>query len=219
MKTPDKIENPLINEVNELRQRIAELKALENEHKRTEKALRESEDSLRVILESLQTGIVIIDSETHRIVDANPIASSLIGAPKGQIIGSLCHKYICPAEEGRCPITDLKQTPDNSESVLLTAGGGRCPIIKTVVPVIIGGRKRLLESFFDITERKRTEEVLREREERYRTLLETMEEGYFEVDLKGNFTFVNDSLCRMSNAPSKDELLGLNNREYMDKEM
>ena len=171
MKTPDKIENPLINQVNELRRRIAPLEALENDHKQMAKALQESEERLRVILESVQTGIVIIDSGTHRIVDANSTASKLIGAPKGQIIGSLCHKYICPAEEGRCPITDLGQTVDNSERVLLKAGGERCPVNKTVVPVTFRGRKHLLESFFDIfdiTEHKRMEEVLREREERYR---------------------------------------------------
>jgi PAS domain S-box-containing protein len=44
-----------------------------------------------------------------------------------------------------------------------------------------------------------------------------MEEGYFEVDLKGNFTFVNDSMCRIHGLP-KDKLIGLNNRDYMDPE-
>ena len=191
---------------------------LENEHKQTEKKLRESEERLKIILESVKTGIVIIDSETHRIVDANPFVSKLIGAPQERIIGSICHKYICPAEEGRCPITDLGQTVDNAERVLLTAGGRSCPVIKNVEPVMLGGRKHLLESFADITERKRAEEALREREEKYRTLLDTMEEGYFEHDLKGNFSFVNDSLCKMVNASSKDELIGLNHRDYMDKE-
>ncbi|HYB20244.1 MAG TPA: GAF domain-containing protein, partial [Thermodesulfobacteriota bacterium] len=57
-------------------------------------------------------------------------------------------------------------------------------------------------------EREHAQETLREREERYRSLLETMEEGYFEVDLNGNFTFANDSLIRMSGL-SKDELLGM----------
>ncbi len=56
---------------------------------------------------------------------------------------------------------------------------------------------------------------IREREERYRTLLETMEEGYYEVDLRGNFTFVNDSMCRIHQTP-REELLGVNNRDYMD---
>jgi PAS domain S-box-containing protein len=69
-----------------------------------------------------------------------------------------------------------------------------------------------------IAERERAEKALREREERYRTLLETMEEGYFEVDLKGNFTFVNDGMCKITGFP-KDKLIGMNNREYMDKEV
>jgi PAS domain S-box-containing protein len=69
----------------------------------------------------------------------------------------------------------------------------------------------------DITERKKAEEALRESEEKYRTILETIEEGYYEVDLTGNFTFVNDSLCRMMGY-TKDELMGMNNRQYMNEE-
>ena len=60
-------------------------------------------------------------------------------------------------------------------------------------------------------------ETLHQSEERYRTILENMQEGYFEVDLTGNFTFCNDSLCRIHKR-SKDELMGMNNRQFMDKE-
>jgi PAS domain S-box-containing protein len=148
--------------------KIIRLETLEDERKQTEKALRESESRLKTILESVQTGIVIVEAETHRIVDVNAIASKLIGAPKEQIVGSLCHRYICPAETGRCPITDLGQTVDNSERVLLTADGERCPVIKTVVPVILGGRKHLLESYVDITERKQMEEALKQSEKELR---------------------------------------------------
>ncbi len=64
---------------------------------------------------------------------------------------------------------------------------------------------------------KRAEEGLRESEERYRSILDNIEEGYFEVDLAGNFTFFNDSLCRELGY-SKEEMMGMNNRQYMDKE-
>jgi two-component system cell cycle sensor histidine kinase/response regulator CckA len=65
----------------------------------------------------------------------------------------------------------------------------------------------------EIEERRRAEEELRKSEERYRSILENIEEGYFEVDLAGNFTFTNDSLCRIAGY-NRDKLIGMNNRDY-----
>jgi PAS domain S-box-containing protein len=61
------------------------------------------------------------------------------------------------------------------------------------------------------------EKALRESEEKYRTILHSLEEGYFEVDLAGNLTFFNDAFVRWSGY-SKEELMGMNNRRYMDEE-
>ena len=49
----------------------------------------------------------------------------------------------------------------------------------------------------DVSQRKADQEALRQSEEKYRNILENMEETYLESDLKGNFKFFNDSLCRM----------------------
>ena len=68
----------------------------------------------------------------------------------------------------------------------------------------------------NITERKRAEKALRESEEKYRSILESIEEGYYEVDMSGNFTFFNDSVCEMLGY-SRDELRGMNNRQYTDE--
>lgn len=130
------------------------------EARHAELALRESENRLRVIMESVATGIVIIDPLAHKIVEVNAAAASMIGAPKEEIIGSACHRFICPADDGKCPITDLHQTVDHSERVLLTTTGARRPVIKSVTTVMLGGKEHLLESFVDITERKRMEEQL-----------------------------------------------------------
>ncbi|MFH1908623.1 MAG: PAS domain S-box protein [Chloroflexota bacterium] len=69
----------------------------------------------------------------------------------------------------------------------------------------------------EIEERKEAEESLRQSEEKYRTILENIEDGYYEVDIAGNFTFFNDSMCRMIGY-SNDEITGMNNRQYMDEE-
>ncbi|MDI6754689.1 MAG: PAS domain S-box protein [Thermodesulfobacteriota bacterium] len=66
-------------------------------------------------------------------------------------------------------------------------------------------------------EHKQSEEALRESEERYRNILESIEDGYYEVDIAGNFTFVNDSLCRILGY-SKEETIGMNDRRYTDPE-
>ena len=130
------------------------------EHKRTEKVIRDSEEQWKDILRSLQSGIMIVDEETHKILYLNDMAATLIGMSQENILGDVCHKYVCPAEIGKCPISDFGQTVDESEKVLLTATGERVPIIKSVVPLVMNGRRVLLENFIDIRTRKAIEKEL-----------------------------------------------------------
>jgi len=64
-----------------------------------------------------------------------------------------------------------------------------------------------------LSRHKQVEEALRKSEERYRTILEDMEKGYYEVDLVGNITFVNESICRIMGYTPK-EIIGTNYRSY-----
>lgn len=64
---------------------------------------------------------------------------------------------------------------------------------------------------------KKDEESLRQSEEKYRTILESIGDGYYEVDLAGNFTFFNNALCRIWGYP-REELMGMNSRAYTDKQ-
>jgi len=68
----------------------------------------------------------------------------------------------------------------------------------------------------EIIDGVRTEKALSESEEKYRTILHSIEDGYYEVDLAGNLTFFNDALCKILGY-SKDELMGMNNRKFMDE--
>lgn len=115
-------------------------------------------EELQAIFEKIQTGVVIIDPKSHTILDINPIAVSLIGRTRDEIVGQVCHQFICPAERGKCPITDLKQVIDNSERVIITRDGTRIPILKTVTLARAGERDVLIESFIDIRDRKVAED-------------------------------------------------------------
>lgn len=124
------------------------------------RALEESEERLRTILNSLQVGILIIDAKTRTITDTNPAVAAMIGAPEEEIVGSLCHNYVCPSDKDACPILDLGQVVNNSERILLNAQGVEIPILKTASHITLGGQKYLLESFIDISEKKTLEAQL-----------------------------------------------------------
>ncbi len=66
------------------------------------------------------------------------------------------------------------------------------------------GERATAGSFMDITERKQSEDVLAKSEERYRTIMDETHDDYFEVDLAGNFTFVNDAICRSVGCTAED---------------
>ena len=74
-------------------------------------------------------------------------------------------------------------------------------------------RRRLAELGKSESEHKRIEQAFRQSEERYRTILEEMEDGYQEVDLAGNFTFFNESFLTIFGYSEK-EMMGTNYRLY-----
>ncbi|MEN6375279.1 MAG: PAS domain S-box protein [Smithella sp.] len=136
------------------------------ERKQVQERLKENEAKLQTIFNHVGVGIVIIDSDTKVIVEANQAAMKMTGLPKEKIIGQICHSLICPAEVGRCPVKDLGQTIDLSERKLIHADGRQRDILKTVYPITIRGRDCYLESFIDISDRVRTEKLLKESEMR-----------------------------------------------------
>jgi len=69
---------------------------------------------------------------------------------------------------------------------------------------------------FIINQRSAAEAALRESEERFRKIIETAPDGYYEVDIDGKFTFFNDSMCRILGY-ARDELSAMNQRKSMDE--
>ena len=156
-------------------------------------ALRESEAKSRTILDSLDAGVLIVDAVTHEILSLNPKGLALCGAAADTVTGRICHNFICPAEHGKCPITDLGQIVDESERVLLTVQGEKRPIIKSVVRTSISDRDCLIESFFDISAWKQTQADLQASHDRMGALLNAIPDLLFELAGSGHILKVHSN--------------------------
>jgi PAS domain S-box-containing protein len=117
------------------------------ERKVTELALQDSEQRFRKLFESIQVGVVLVDAQTRAVVDANTVALTMMGREREDVLGRVCHSFLCPAQEGQCPVLDGGQCVDNSERVLLDAKGRAVPVVKSVTSIDYFGREILLESF------------------------------------------------------------------------
>jgi len=155
-----------------LLQRIEELEKERQHRQLMEKQLEDSNERLESLLNMLPLGIVVIDFDTRKILDANPHALSTFGCSLEQLTGKKCTDHICPAKEGNCPIIDQGLNPDRSEQEIITFTGERIPILKTVMKNEIDGKPILLECFIDISDKKRAEEEHIKRE-KLEAVLET----------------------------------------------
>ena len=104
----------------------------------------------------------------------------------------------------------------SGSSLLIAQPEMRGILMSLIIPIIIAPILGYIFAYAIIKLRS-SEDALRQSEEKYRSILDNIEDGYFEVDLEGNFTFFNDALCRLIGY-SRTAMIGMNNREYMDEE-
>ncbi len=117
--------------------------------------LRETEQYLKTIMDSVPVGILIVDASRQTILDVNPAALRLIHARREEVVGRISHAILHGGEAGepRGPGQD-----DRSEGVVARSNGTSVPVLKTVVPIRLRERPCLLVCFVDITEQKAAEE-------------------------------------------------------------
>jgi PAS domain S-box-containing protein len=191
------------------------------ERKRAEEELRESENRYRELFISSSDLIMIHDLE-GRLLNVNPAVSKVSGYSPKEIVGRPLSDFINPRFRQQLRDQYVKQIREQGHSegvvVLQTKDGIDHYIEYHSVLVEKEGEKPYISaSGRDITERMHAELRLRESEKRYRTILESIEEGYYEVDFSGTLTFVNDALCNIVGV-SREELIGMNNRSYTTRE-
>jgi PAS domain S-box-containing protein len=190
--------------------------------KEAERSLKKSRQDDRNILESIQEAYYEVDLEGN-FTFFNPRAWQALGYPEEALLGMNFRRYIHPDDVGR--------VFDTYHMVFLTGmqvGQVSFTVVKndgTTLPVEASVSLRMDEIgsvtgfkgvVRDVSARMAYEAAIRESEGRYRDILESIQEGYYEVDLAGNFTFLNSSLSRILGYPAS-ELLGASYRKCVDE--
>ncbi len=222
LKDKVKTKGKPIEELEDLRPRVAELKKPEAVQKQTNGTLQNGEDRYQALFDRSLDCLYVVDLE-GQFVDANPAALRLLGYERADIpylnIVSLLHKD--DFSKGLKDFNEIIETGFQKEisEYKLCRQDGTYVDVETQASIILKNGKphSVLGIARNITQRKRAEEALRQSEAKYQSILESIEDGYYEVDLSGNLTFFNDAMARI-NGYARDEMMGMNNREYTDSE-
>ena len=176
--------------------------------------LRENEIKYRVLFESAGDAIFMMDKDI--LIDCNQKTLGMFGCTREQIIGQTPYRFSPDVQpDGRNskekPVQHINETIKRQPQLFEWQ---HCRYDGTIFDAEVSinsfnyGSKYYIQAIVrDITERKQMEETIRQSEERYRTILEEMADSYYEVDLAGNFNFMNDTMCQQLGY-AREELLG-----------
>jgi PAS domain S-box-containing protein len=137
-----------------LRNTANALESIEHyERIKAEKLLKESKERIEAILFSVPTGIVILDSRTLRVVDANAKALETIGCSAEDLRDNDYLRYSSLSREEYHRIASDGRGREHFEGTLVDHTGRPVPVLKSVIPAIVGEQESLIESFIDIRDR------------------------------------------------------------------
>lgn len=152
---------------------------------------------------------LLIEAETGRILDANGAAIKFYGYTREQLLSlritdinqakpEVIHCDMLEAKTGIQTVFTFKHRLASGEIRDVEVYSG---------PIDIGNRKLLFSIILDVTERIRMQAALSESERRYRTVVDSICEVIFQVDLDGRWTFLNKAWTKITGY-SHEETLG-----------
>jgi len=217
-KTPSE----LLEEIILLREKIGELERKNIAHRHAVEMLRESEIKYRSVLDNIEEGYYEVDLAGN-FTFFNDSLCRIWEYPKKELMGLNYRQYV-DEESADKFFQSFNQVFKTGKPVRefywqITRRDGATKHLEASVSLrrdSRGAPTGFHGIMRDVTERKQMEETLRHNQEKYRAMIETIQDGYFEVDLTGAFTFVNDVICRHMRY-SREELLGLGNRQFQDR--
>jgi PAS domain S-box-containing protein len=167
------------------------------------------------VFKSMDDAVIVLD-ELNRVVDLNPAARQVIGQSRREWFGRPAIEVL---SQWRDLVEEYRNANNLNSEIIVKIRGVEHFLDLRISPLIGKGNQfqGRIVVLRDITDRKKIQEDLLSERQRMEIILNNIEDGYYEVDLPGNLTFFNDSLCRMLGY-SRDEMIGMGNQQYTDQE-
>ncbi len=168
----------------------------------SEARVAQSESAYRGIVMSMLDIFYRVDGQ-GRVVMLSPSAARLLGHENiDRLLGKKIDSIYAHPRQREHLMALLAQTGEVRDYELFirhTDGGERLVSVTLRMLYDAAGRPEGYEGIArDITDRKRAEQALKRSEEKYRNMIESLEEGYFELDAGASLTFFNNAFCRMA---------------------
>lgn len=182
--------------------------------------LAEIEPLYRTLFEAAPDAILVIEGGAPTYLFANAAAERLLGYRRDELICLSPADLLDPTEHQRMPEIrrQFEETGVWRGEWLLRRKDGSAVIVEaTTTRHEIGGRILYQGLFRDMTTRKQAERALQASEARYRRIVETAQEGIWEIDTELRTTFANTAMARMLGT-TVDAMLGTSIFDYMDEE-
>ncbi|MFW9994131.1 MAG: PAS domain S-box protein [Candidatus Odinarchaeota archaeon] len=203
----------LITELNNFIMKGAERKFLKEKHEETAEELRNSYELYNNILESITDGILALDKDFN-YTHWNSTMERLYKTPKEVLLGKGPPWKFFPhiVEEGKDNMMKMAMegnasSRDNMPYRLADGTAGFTSVKFMPLRDRNGEVRGIVEVITDVTEQKLKEEAIRQSEEKYRNLVETMWEGVLMADSNHNITFANKRMTEMTGYEI-EEILG-----------
>ncbi|TAL30453.1 MAG: PAS domain S-box protein [Spirochaetes bacterium] len=188
----------------------------------TQQDLAKSEERFRSLIQNL-ADVITVHDENGLVTYASPSSYTTLGYPPALMVGHHPLHFVHPddLEYATRELHQLyeKNSPDRSTAFRFKCSDGSYRYLEAVGvnlldhPAIRG----VVITSRDVTERRHSMEDLRSSEKRYRTLIETTGEGYWQIDREYRTMDVNNALCEMLGY-AREDILGKSPLEFVDGE-
>ncbi|MCK9275580.1 MAG: PAS domain S-box protein [Syntrophales bacterium] len=182
-----------------------------------------NEAKYKSILENMEEGYFEVDL-AGKYTFVNNAMCRMLGRPREEVLHSSFKKYYTPETARKLFLifngiyrTGKPAELFDDEIIRMDGDYSIRELSASLIRDLKGNPVGFRAVARDITKRKKAEAALRESEEKYRSILENINEGYLEVDLKGNYLFVNKSMCSIYGY-SRSDLIGTNYRQHASAE-